>query len=156
VHYDEGAAVGYKWYDSRKLEPLFPFGHGLTYSKFEYSELEVALDGERVNVKFAVKNVGGRAGREVPQVYASSATGGWEAPKRLATWVKLDLQPGETSRLSLYVDPRLLAVFDAKTNEWRIAGGHYGFKLGASAADMKLEKSLELPARTLLPRRPRT
>ncbi|HUQ11975.1 MAG TPA: beta-glucosidase [Steroidobacteraceae bacterium] len=154
VHYAEGAAVGYKWYDSRKLEPLFPFGHGLTYSKFEYSELEVGLDGEWVNVKFAVKNVGGRAGRDVPQVYASPAAGGWEAPKRLATWSKVHLEPGEMSRLSLRVDPRLLAVFDAKTNEWRIAAGHYGFKLGASAADMKLERSIELAARTWASRRP--
>jgi beta-glucosidase len=151
VRYGEGAAVGYKWHDSRKLEPLFPFGHGLTYSKFEYSALDVGVEGDWPFVKFSVKNVGTRAGRDVPQVYVSSVAGGWEAPKRLATWIKVDLRPGERSEVTLRVDPRLVGVFDASANGWRIAAGEYRFMLGASSAELNISRSLQLPAKQLLP-----
>ncbi len=149
IHYDEGAAAGYKWFDSRKLVPLFPFGHGLTYSKLEYSELVATLEGEQLFVKFAVKNVGNTAVTDVPQVYISPVAGGWEAPKRLATWQKVKLAPGAVSRQRLSVDPRLLAMFDAKQHAWVIAPGSYRVMLGASSADLKLDTTITLIGKTL-------
>lgn len=149
IHYDEGAAVGYKWFDSRKLVPLFPFGHGLTYSKLEYSELAAALEGEQLFVQFAVKNAGEKPASDVPQVYVSPVAGGWEAPKRLATWQKVKLAPGSVSRQRLPVDPRLLATFDAQRHAWVIAPGSYRVMLGASSADLKLETTIDLPGKSL-------
>jgi beta-glucosidase len=149
IHYAEGAAVGYKWFDKQKLQPLFPFGHGLSYSKFEYGEIGTELEGERLYVKFTVKNVGKQPASEVSQVYVSPAAGGWEAPRRLASWSKAKLAPGEVARRRLPVDPRLLAVFDAKQNAWLIAAGAYHVTVGASSAELELETSVQLPAKTL-------
>lgn len=149
IHYDEGAAVGYKWFDARKLPPLFAFGHGLTYSTLEYSDLEAGLEGEQLYVRFAVKNVGKVPVTDVPQVYVSPVAGGWEAPKRLATWEKVKLEPGGDARVRLPVDPRLLAIFDVKKHAWVIAGGSYRVMLGASSADLKLEKTIAVAGKTL-------
>lgn len=134
VNYDiEGAAVGYKWYDLKKIEPLFAFGHGLSYSRFAYSNLKAAAVGDKVTVSFDVKNVGARAGKDVPQVYVSPKAGGWEAPKRLAAFKKVSLAPGATQRVTLTVDPRLLATWDEKTHGWSIAAGQYDVALGSSS-----------------------
>ena len=91
VSYAEGATVGYKWHDAKKLPPLFPFGFGLSYTRFEHSGLAVRLEGQDLVVKFRVRNVGQRAGKDVPQIYVSPVAGGWEAPKRLGAWRKVDL-----------------------------------------------------------------
>lgn len=134
VNYDiEGAAVGYKWYDLKKIEPLFPFGHGLSYSKFAYSNLSASAAGDKVTVSFDVKNVGARAGKDVPQVYVSPKAGGWEAPKRLAGFKKVSLAPGATQRVTLTVDPRLLATWDEAAHGWSIAAGQYDVAVGASS-----------------------
>lgn len=134
VNYDiEGAAVGYKWYDLKKIEPLFAFGHGLSYSRFAYSNLKAAAVGDKVTVSFDVKNVGARAGKDVPQVYVSPKAGGWEAPKRLAAFKKVSLAPGATQRVTLTVDPRLLATWDEKAHGWSIAAGQYDVALGSSS-----------------------
>lgn len=134
VNYDiEGAAVGYKWYDLKKIEPLFPFGHGLSYSKFAYSNLKASATGEKVTVSFDIKNVGARAGKDVPQVYVSPKAGGWEAPKRLAAFKKVSLAPGAVQRVTLTVDPRLLATWDEKARGWSIAAGQYDVALGSSS-----------------------
>jgi beta-glucosidase len=137
VNYDiEGAAVGYKWYDLKKIEPLFPFGHGLSYSKFAYSNLTASAAGDKVTVSFDVKNVGARAGKDVPQVYVSPKAGGWEAPKRLAGFKKVSLAPGATQRVTLTVDPRLLASWDEKAHGWSIAAGQYDVALGSSSRSL--------------------
>ena len=134
VNYDiEGAAVGYKWYDLKKIEPLFPFGHGLSYTRFTYSNLSATAAGEKVTVSFDVKNTGARAGKDVPQVYVSPKAGGWEAPKRLAGFKKVSLAPGATQRVTLTVDSRLLATWDEAARGWSIAAGQYDIALGASS-----------------------
>ncbi|MDR6624308.1 beta-glucosidase [Caulobacter segnis] len=134
VNYDiEGAAVGYKWYDLKKIEPLFPFGHGLSYTRFAYSNLAATAARDKVTVSFDVKNVGARAGKDVPQVYVSPKAGGWEAPKRLAGFKKVSLAPGATQRVTLTVDPRLLATWDETARGWSIAAGQYDIALGASS-----------------------
>jgi len=147
--YGEGATVGYKWFDAHKQQPLFPFGFGLSYTQFVFSDLQARLDGQELVVSFSVKNSGKRDGAAVPQVYVSPVAGGWEAPKRLAGWKKVVLKPGAAAKVELRVDPRLLAVFDDAGNGWKISAGNYQVMLGASAADLELETSVQLPARSL-------
>jgi beta-glucosidase len=149
VNYAEGAAVGYKWYDAKKLPPLFPFGFGLSYTRFEHSALTARLDGQDLVVKFRVRNVGQRAGKDVPQIYVSPAAGGWEAPKRLGGWRKVDLAPGASTDVELRVDPRLLAVFSEAAGGWRIVPGTYKVLLGSSAQKINLETSVKLAERRL-------
>ena len=146
VHYRAGAAAGYKWYDSRGLKPLFPFGYGLSYTRFNYGALHARVAKGHLVVSFEVRNVGSRAGAAVPQVYVGPKAGGWEAPKRLAGWSKVSLAPGASATLSITVDPRLLATFDEGSESWRRASGTYEVWLGESSADTRLTTAARLPA----------
>ncbi len=149
----EGAAVGYKWYDAKKIEPLFAFGHGLSYSQFAYSNLKVGAAGEKVTVSFDVKNTGARAGKDVPQIYVSPKAGAngvsWEAPKRLAGFQKVSLAPGAVQHVVLSVDPRLLATWDGKAHGWSIAAGQYDIALGSSSRALTTTAQVTLAARSL-------
>jgi beta-glucosidase len=149
VDYAEGATVGYKWFDAHGQAPLFAFGHGLSYTRFTYSDLQARLDGQDLVVKFQVRNAGRRDGKDVAQVYVSPVAGGWEAPKRLGAFKKVELQPGATEAVELRVDPLLLAMFSESERSWRIAPGKYQVMLGQSAADLQLQAGVDLPARIL-------
>jgi beta-glucosidase len=150
VDYKEGAAVGYKWFDLKGHKPLFPFGHGLSYTTFAYSGLSGQVRDGRLHVRFKVTNTGSVAGKDVPQVYASPLAGKWEAPKRLAGWDKLLLQPGESREVELTVEPRVLGVFDEKSRSWRIAAGKVRLTLAEDAAGTNGSSvTVELPAATL-------
>jgi beta-glucosidase len=133
----EGAAVGYKWFDRRHFDPLFSFGHGLSYSHFHLSNLGAHVDDQGVSVQFAVKNTGDRAGKYVAQVYVSpvgDATAlGWEAPKRLCGFRKVSLQRGESGEVSLRIEPRMLAVYDNAAKRWVIDEADYDFALSADS-----------------------
>jgi beta-glucosidase len=146
VDYRAGAAVGYKWYEKRGLEPLFPFGYGLSYTRFRYSHLSARVRSGRLVVSFEVTNIGGRAGAAVPQVYVGPKAGGWEAPRRLAGWAKVSLAPHGSVTLSITVDPRFLATFDVASQSWRRAPGTYVVWLGSSSADTPLVTAVRLPA----------
>ena len=150
LDYSEGAAVGYKWMDVKGLQPLFPFGHGLSYTSFDYGPITAtaAPDGS-VHVRFNLRNSGRRAGMAVGQVYASPPAGGWEAPKRLVAFDKVALAPGTSKAVDVAVDPRLLATFDESAHAWRIAPGSYSLTLGASAADLRSKTSVILPGLSL-------
>lgn len=147
VPYPEGSAVGYKWFESKNLRPLFAFGHGLTYTRFAYDGLE-ARGGQTISVAFTVKNSGARAAAEIAQVYATPPSGGL---RRLIGWRKVTLAPGESRRLDVTADPRLLAAFDTAAPGWRVAKGAYAISVGASSADTRLSGSVELAAQTLKP-----
>ncbi|HET9863151.1 MAG TPA: glycoside hydrolase family 3 C-terminal domain-containing protein [Steroidobacteraceae bacterium] len=149
ANYREGATVGYKWFDAQGQQPLFPFGFGLSYTKFEYGGLRAQLEDGELVVSFEVRNTGEQRGADVPQVYVSPAAGGWEAPKRLAGWRKVDLKPGESAQVSVRVDPRLLGVFHEDGLVWRVAAGEYTLQLGHSAADLSPGVKVQLPAREL-------
>jgi beta-glucosidase len=129
----EGAAVGYKWFDRKGLEPLFPFGYGLSYGKFELSGLAATVEGAHSSVRFSVANTGSRAGRYVGQIYiAPRGDPGilvWEAPKRLVGFAKVSLQPGGRTEVSLNIDPRMLAVYDETAKSWVIREGDYDVSL---------------------------
>ncbi|MBB4660288.1 beta-glucosidase [Parvularcula dongshanensis] len=147
VIYDEGAAVGYKWYDANGLEPLFPFGHGLSYTAFAYDGLEAAAAGQGVSVRFTVTNRGERAGKDVAQVYVAGS--GWEAPKRLGAYEKVELEAGDSTQVELSVDPRLLATWNADGGGWITTAGEYRILLGTSSVDIVGTATVELSASTL-------
>ena len=148
--YTEGAAVGYKWVDKNSLQPLFPFGHGLSYTKFSYGKPSATASGDdTILVSVPVTNAGAVAGMDVAQVYVSPANGGWEAPKRLGTWVKVSLAPGQTATVSNKIDPRVVATFDEASHQWRIAPGTYRIMVGASSQDIRQTVTVTLAGMTL-------
>jgi beta-glucosidase len=150
VNYHEGATVGYKWFDLKGLKPLFPFGHGLSYTQFAYSGLASNQKDGKLQLKFKITNTGAVKGKDVPQLYVAPLKAKWEAPKRLAGWDKVELAPGESKEVSVTVDPRLLGVFDSKSKTWRIAKGGYKVLLAHDAADAKAASiTVQLPQRTL-------
>jgi len=147
----DGAAVGYKWFDKKNLQPLFPFGFGLSYSRFDYSDLHVSTQGDHVAVSFKVTNVGQREGKDVPQVYVSLPNGLGEAPHRLAGFEKVSLQPGQSRTVSVTIDPRLLATFDVAGHQWKIAAGSYPIQVGHSSRDFVLNGAATVAASTMAP-----
>lgn len=151
VDYTEGAAVGYKWFDSRHLTPLYPFGFGLSYTRFRYSNLRVTA-GQRVSASVIVTNVGKRAGADVAQLYARLPGKSAASTRRLVGWRKVTLAPGESRRIHIPVDdPRLLARFDERDQCWRVAPGPYRLAIGASSSDLELAATVHLAARSLPP-----
>jgi len=141
ITYDEGAAIGYKWYDLKGYKPLFAFGHGLSYTDFALSGLQAQPDARSIRVTFSIRNAGKRAGKGVGQVYVSPADwqkAGWEAPKRFGAFAKAELKPGQSKSVEVTVDPRLLATYEAAGNNWHIKAGDYRVMLGqASDAEMQ-------------------
>lgn len=146
VDYTEGSDVGYRWFAARQLQPLFAFGHGLSYTRFSQGALRLR-GGGTVSARFEVKNIGGREGAEVAQLYLVSAAG--RAVQRLAAFEKLRLKPGESRALKLSVDPRLLADWNGEG--WLIRAGTYGFALGRSATELGPVASVKLEERRLKP-----
>ncbi|HEY0281675.1 MAG TPA: glycoside hydrolase family 3 C-terminal domain-containing protein, partial [Rhizomicrobium sp.] len=149
ITYDEGAAIGYKWYDVKGYKPLFAFGHGLSYTSFATSNLKAAFEGNSLTVSFTVKNTGKLAGKAVPQIYVEPAdytAAGWEAPKRLAGFSKLALKPGEMRTIKVKVDPRLLATYMTAANSWQIKEGTYRIMLGQASDSLAQTVTVRLPA----------
>jgi beta-glucosidase len=151
VTYDEGAAIGYKWYDVKGYKPLFAFGHGLSYTQFATSDLKAAVEGNAVTISFVIKNTGKLKGKAVPQVYVAPANytaAGWEAPKRLVGFSKVVLKPGEKRTVKLTVDPRLLATYMTSANSWQIKEGTYRIMLGQASDAVAQTVDASLPAKT--------
>ncbi|HZQ42875.1 MAG TPA: glycoside hydrolase family 3 C-terminal domain-containing protein [Acidobacteriaceae bacterium] len=133
----EGAAVGYKWYESQKKPVLFPFGFGLSYTTFKYSVLKVGHDGESVTL--TVTNTGARAGAEVAEVYASLPSSAGEPWKRLIAYRKVELAPGESRTVTMDVDPIYESIWDVAAKRWTRPGGEYKVMAGPSSAETPLE-----------------
>jgi len=144
----EGAAIGYKWFERNHFEPLFPFGHGLSYSKFNLSKLVTVVDDKGLSVRFSVRNTSGRAGKCVAQVYISPVGPptalGWEAPKRLGAFKKISLKARESAGASLLIEPRMLAVFDQEAKRWVIEEGDYEVSLSTDSHTVIAHKSVHL------------
>ncbi len=149
VAFSEGAAVGYRWYDKQQLEPLLPFGHGLSYTRFTQTDLQARSKDGELEVSFRVANTGARSGKHVAQIYVSPASKHWEAPKRLGAFAKVDLAAGAVTSQTVRVDPRLLAMFDAKRGAWHVAAGDYTVTLATSARDAGKSVTVTLPERWL-------
>ncbi|MBD5634294.1 MAG: fibronectin type III-like domain-contianing protein, partial [Candidatus Eremiobacteraeota bacterium] len=147
----EGADVGYKWFDAHRLQPLFAFGFGLTYSRFQYSNLSVEQTEPELVVRFDVRNVGERDAMEVAQLYIQlPPASGADAP-RLAGWKKLAIPPGQTRTVRLTIDKRLAATFDSGANDWRISAGTYRVSAGPNERDQVLSVTTPLRARRFAP-----
>jgi beta-glucosidase len=149
VNYAEGIYVGYRHFDKAGIEPVFPFGYGLSYTTFEYSQLKLSssqlqADGITiVNVK--VTNTGKRAGEEVVQLYVHAVTPQIDRPVReLKGFAKVALNPGETKTVQLQVTPRNLAYFDVAGHQWKTDPGDYQIEIGASSRDIRLTAPLQL------------
>ncbi|WP_174278336.1 beta-glucosidase family protein [Sphingomonas bacterium] len=148
VDYREGADVGYRWYERQGLKPLFPFGHGLGYSSFAYARPSVG-GGRELVVSFDVTNTGEVAGSDVPQVYVARADS--KASMRLAAYTRVTLRPGETRRVTLTAEPRVIADYDPALPGWRIAGGRYRVAIAHDAADRRQMLTTTLTPATMKP-----
>jgi beta-glucosidase len=137
LEFDEGLKVGYKWYDAEGKQPLFPFGFGLSYTTFAYSDLKVT-PGPAPLVAFTVKNTGARAGAEAAQVYVTLPQTAGEPFKRLVAWEKVLLAPGEAKIVTLKLDPFYLSIFDPDKDAWKLEPGEYKVHAGASSRDLPL------------------
>ena len=133
----EGAAVGYKWYESQKKPVLFPFGYGLSYTTFKYSGLKVGDDGKSVTL--TVTNTGERAGAEVAEVYATLPQSAGEPWKRLIAYRKVELAPGESKTVTMDVDPTYESIWDVAAKRWTRPSGEYRVMAGPSSAELPLE-----------------
>jgi len=151
VPFTEGLYTGYRWYDARRIDPLFPFGHGLSYTSFAYSDLTVdklvdANAGE-VTVSLKVRNTGARAGREVVQLYVHEQHPSLPRPdKELKAFTKVALEPGEETVVSFRLGQRDFAVYDPRVGAWTIAGGAFDLLVGASSRDIRLLENVTLEA----------
>jgi len=143
VTYDEGVKVGYKWYDAENKPVLFPFGFGLSYTTYSYSNLKVT-SGKNPRVTFTVTNTGKMAGAEVAEVYASLPASAAEPPKRLVGWSKVKLNPGESKDVTVDVDAKYLSIFNEMHNAWQLVAGDYGFMVGGSSQSLPLKETVSL------------
>ncbi len=144
VDYREGAEIGYRWLAKTGQTPLYPFGYGLGYTSFSYSDFK-ASGGDTVKVSFKVTNTGNRAGADVPQVYLYEAPG--EKRQRLLGFERVELQPGESRTVTLEADPRLLARFNDATGRWQIIKGSHYIVLGKNATDLQASATVTLNGR---------
>ncbi len=150
VNYGEGIFVGYRYYDQKSVEPLFPFGHGLSYTSFEYSDLQspkTIQQGESFQVSVTIKNTGSVAGKEVVQVYISDPQASLpRPPKELKGFAKVLLQPGETQAVTIALDPRSLSFYDPYRKSWVAEPGKFEILVGSSSRDIRARVSFELVA----------
>src|SRR5262245_30293836 len=144
IRYDEGAEVGYRWFAKKNAKPMYPFGHGLSYTSFDYKDLKVS-GGETITVTFTVTNTGKVTGADVPQLYLTDAAA--DKRMRLLGFERVVLTPAESRKVTLTADPRLLARFDGNTGKWSITEGTYHVAVGKSATNLVLTGEARLSAR---------
>jgi beta-glucosidase len=144
IRYDEGADVGYRWYAKQNAKPMYAFGHGLSYTSFDYKDFSVK-GGDTVTATFTVTNTGKIAGADVPQVYVTDAAG--QKRMRLLGFERVELEPGASRTVTVTADPRLLARFDGAKKRWHIDGGDYVVALSRSAVDPVESRTVKLKGR---------
>jgi beta-glucosidase len=147
VEYKEGIFVGYRYYDKKNIEPLFPFGYGLSYTTFEYSNLSISkkeiLDTETVTVTVNVKNTGEMAGKEIVQLYVKDVESSVIRPeKELKGFEKVELQPGEEKTVTFTLDKRAFAYYNVDLKDWHVESGEFEILIGKSSRDIVLKKSI--------------
>ncbi|MDP4090731.1 MAG: glycoside hydrolase family 3 C-terminal domain-containing protein [Bacillota bacterium] len=147
--YSEGLMVGYRYYDTYNKEVLFPFGHGLSYTAFEYSGLDIStqvLEGKKkVTVKFKVKNTGSVQGKEVVQLYVKEMILRVIRPeKELKAFGKVELMPGEEKEIRFDLDEHAFEYYSLPRRDWHVEGGKYKLLIGASSRDIRLQGIVEI------------
>lgn len=154
VEYREGIFVGYRYYDAKKLEPLFPFGHGLSYTTFQYTDLQVDqecfIDTEEVQVRVKVKNTGSRYGKEIVQLYVSDKQSSVIRPeKELKGFAKVALHPGEEMIVGFTLDRRSFAYYNTELKDWHVETGGFTILVGRSSHDILLQTSVQVESTAL-------
>ena len=138
--YREGLYIGYRYFDTAKREVKYPFGYGLSYTEFSYSDLTVTEDA----VHFTVRNSGSVYGEEIAQLYVHAATNGMFRPEQeLKGFAKVSLNPGEEKRVTISLNDRSFAVWSILENDWVIEGGNYELRIGASSRDIRLTAQVQ-------------
>jgi beta-glucosidase len=149
VRYGEGIFVGYRYYDKKRVAPLFPFGHGLSYTDFKYSNLRLSaksiLPNELLKVKVDVTNTGKVTGKEIIQVYVRDVKSTFARPeKELKAFAKVELKPKQTKTVTFTLDREAFWYFDAVKNTWRTEPGEFEILVGASSRDIREKQSVLL------------
>jgi beta-glucosidase len=157
VEYKEGIFVGYRYYDKKNIEPLFPFGYGLSYTTFEYSNLSISkkemLDTETVTVTVNVKNTGEMAGKEIVQLYVKDVESSVIRPeKELKGFEKIELQPGEEKTVTFTLDKRAFAYYNVDLKDWHVESGEFEILIGKSSRDIVLKDSIYVKSTVKLKR----
>ena len=143
VRYGEGLFVGYRYYDARKMSVAYPFGHGLSYTTFDYSAPTATSDSDGLHVRVTITNSGGRAGREIVQVYTSLPESSVvRAPRELKAFANIHLDAGESREVTLDVRREDLAYYETRTSGWVVEGGRYAVEVGASSRDIRVAASV--------------
>lgn len=156
VEYKEGVFVGYRYYDTKEMPVRYPFGHGLSYTTFEYSDMELSgdeiKDTDILKVSLKVKNTGNMAGKEIVQLYVSDRTGSASRPvKELKNFVKVELQPGEEKTVEMELDKRSFAWYCTEIHDWYAATGEYEIMAAASSRDIRLTKTVKVISTVEIP-----
>jgi beta-glucosidase len=151
VQYSEGIDVGYRWYNSQSLTPLFPFGYGLSYTSFSFSNLKVGslVAGGAATVSATVTNTGSRAGADVAQLYVSDPAASGEPPRQLEGFARVNLQPGASQTVQFPLTQRNLQYWNSSSNAWATATGSYGIAVGDSDANLPLSGTLPVTSAQL-------
>lgn len=146
IHYKEGVFTGYRWHDAGKIEPRFAFGHGLSYTKFEYGSLAIKrMEGGRIGVSFTLKNTGRRAGDEIAQLYVADVKSSVpRPPKQLKGFKRVSLAPGESQSITIEVDAGALGFWDAGAHGWKVEPGEFEVLVGPSSRDLPLRGIFEI------------
>jgi beta-glucosidase len=149
--YSEKLDVGYRWYDAHQVQPLFPFGYGLSYTTFKVSDLRVTsaklvgVDSKmNVQVRVTVKNTGKRAGSEVIQVYVEQPEKNREPPRQLRAFTKVDLEAGQSKSVSLNLNQRAFSIYDPELHGWKMLDGDYKILVGTSSRDLPLQRDVDV------------
>jgi beta-glucosidase len=145
IHYNEGIMVGYRYFDTKNIEPQFPFGHGLSYTTFLYENLQLTKgDNQSVTATVTVRNTGSRSGGEVMQLYVKDVECSVERPdKELKGFQKVMLQPGESKDIIITLQVDAFRFFDDKRMEWVLEPGKFQIMAGSSSRDIRLTKEIE-------------
>ncbi len=141
--YTERLLVGYRFYDANDIKPKFPFGHGLSYTSFDYSDLDITsadgrADGTNYKVNFKIKNSGARDGAEVAQVYVGFPASAGEPPRQLKGFQKTAIKSGETESVTIETNDRTFSIWDEQTHAWAVVKGDFDVFVGSSSRDIRL------------------
>ncbi|MGH8328654.1 MAG: glycoside hydrolase family 3 C-terminal domain-containing protein, partial [Steroidobacteraceae bacterium] len=151
VVFDEGVRVGYRWYDAEHVEPLFPFGYGLSYTRFEIGRLQIRGGGAHRTVSVSVRNTGRRAGAEVVQLYVGLPSAAGDPPRQLKGFAKIYLRPGQGSTVAMSLSDAALEAYDVQRRQWRLYPGRYSVMVGVSSSDIRAAGRFVVGARAALP-----
>jgi len=146
AQYGEGIFVGYRGYDAKKIEPLFAFGHGLSYTSFKYNDLQInGTANGKVTATFTVTNTGTRDGSEVAQLYVAPGKASVpRPPQELKGFAKVKLKPGETKTIAIELEKQAFAYWSPEKKAWLVEPGNYGIHIGASSRDIRLQGACKM------------